>query len=134
MPTPQSQEPALVVVRVAVGAPEEAFAPSVAPVVMSAPRKATTVMAACQLPEACVAVMVAFESGPGATACQISAVPGCVLVLCRSVQLSPAPETAAIRAELAEFGPSELMKARISSLEAVVVTPVVLIVVVLVPW
>lgn len=133
VPTPQTQEPALVVIRVAVGAPEAALAPSAGPAVVSALRKATTVMAACQLPDACVAVTVAFDSGPGAMACQISAVHGCVLVLCRSVQLSPAPVTAAIRAELAQFGPSELMKARRSSLEPVVVTPGALMVVELVP-
>ena len=38
VPTPHTQDPALVVVRVAVGAPEETFVPSVDPGVVSAPR------------------------------------------------------------------------------------------------
>lgn len=40
VPTPQTQEPALVVIRVAIGAPEAALAPSAEAAAVSAPRKA----------------------------------------------------------------------------------------------
>src|SRR5579885_2059594 len=87
VPTPQTQLPARVVVRVAVGAPEPALAARTAPGAVSAPRKATTVIAPTHEPDACVAVMVALVSGAGATACQISAVPAWALARWRKVQV-----------------------------------------------
>src|SRR4051795_5132130 len=121
VPTAQTQEPARVVVRLAVGAPLAALAPAVAPRAVSAFLKPTTVMLPCQEPLERVAVKVAAVSGFGATACQISAVPGCEFWRLRSVQVRPPPETPLNETAPEPLGPSELRKASSSSLDWLVV-------------
>ena len=98
-PTPNTTEFARVVVSVAEGAPEAAFAVAVAPIapdpfvpVVSTPVKLTTVIDDCTVCEN-VAVTVTLLSTAGAKARQISAVPCCVFVLCTNTQVRLAPET-----------------------------------------
>jgi len=98
-PTPNTTELARVVVSVAEGAPEAAFAVAVAPIapdpfvpVVSTPVKLTTVMDDCTDCEN-VAVTVTLLNTADANARQISAVPCCVFVLCTNTQVRLAPET-----------------------------------------
>ena len=99
LPTPTTQELFLVVVRVAVGAPDAALAPPIAPMApdpldpeVSAPMKLTTVMDERTLCEI-VAVTVALERAVGAKARQISAVPLCAFVRFTSAQVRDPPVT-----------------------------------------
>ena len=85
----------------------------------------------CQDPDLWVAVTVALVSGPGATACQISAVPSCALARCRRVQVRPPPAT---EANCAALEPSDDANASTSSFVPVVVSPVAATVVAAVPW
>ena len=98
-PTPNTTEFARVVVSVAEGAPEAAFAVAIAPIapdpfvpVVSTPVKLTTVIDDWTDWEN-VAVTVTLLNAAGAKARQISAVPDCVFVLCTSTQVRLAPET-----------------------------------------
>src|SRR5256885_13380512 len=99
LPTPTTQELFLVVVRVAVGAPEAALAPPTAPMApdpldpeASAPVKLTTIIDERTLCET-VAVTVALERIAGEKARQISAVPLCAFVRLTSAQVRDAPVT-----------------------------------------
>lgn len=98
-PTPNTTEFARVVVSVAEGAPEAAFAVAVAPIapdplvpVVSTPVKLTTAMDDCTVCEK-VAVTVIFVSAVGAKARHISAVPCCVFVRCTSTHVRLPPVT-----------------------------------------
>src|SRR3954468_20856498 len=97
LPTPTTQELFLVVVSVAVGAPDAALAPPVAPMApdplapdVSAPVKLITVIDESTLCET-VAVTVALKRTAGAKARQISAVPLCVFVRLTSAQVRDPP-------------------------------------------
>src|SRR4051794_38158395 len=96
---PTTQELFLVVVSDAVGAPEAALAPPIAPIApdpldpeVSAPVKLTTVIDERTLC-AMVAVTVAFERSAGAKARQISAVPLWALIRFTSIQVRDPPVT-----------------------------------------
>ena len=94
VPTPTTQELALVVVREALCAPLAPLPVPVAPTGAAAwvPVKAMTVMEDCTLCER-VAVTETPLSFAVANAFQISAVPFCALVRCTNVQVRPPPET-----------------------------------------
>src|SRR3954471_232044 len=99
LPTPTTQELFLVVVTVAVGAPDAALAPPIAPMApdpldpdASAPVKLTTVMEERTLCET-VAVTVTLERTAGAKARQTSAVPLCAFVRLTSAQVRDPPVT-----------------------------------------
>jgi len=123
-----------VVVTVALGGPLVELAPAVAPSAVSAFLKAAIVMEPCHEPLERVAVTVVAVSGPGATACQISAVPAWVFWRLRRVQVRPPPETPLNEMVPLPLGPSELRKARISSFDCVVVMAGEVIVVPAVLW
>ncbi len=120
LPTPQTQEPPRVVVRVAVGAPVAALPPAAAPsTAWSAPTKATTVIEPTKEPLARVAVTVTLVRVEAAFACQISAVPAWVLARRRRRQVSPPPVTPE-KLWLTVVGPSEVMNASSTSFGFVV--------------
>jgi hypothetical protein len=81
-----------------------------------------------------VAVTLAAVSGLGATACQISLVPYCAFARRRSCHVTPPPVTVANVCAPDAVGPSELTKARRSSLLAVVVNAGDTMVRLFVPW
>src|SRR5262249_32426993 len=116
LPTANSQELARVVVSDAVGAPDTAPAEAVAPLTLVlAPVNDTTVIPPTYEPLDSVAVTVTLLSAAGATACQISAVPGRLLERDRSVQVSPPPVTEAMVCDEPLPGPSAVMNASSSS-------------------
>src|SRR5947209_4430430 len=122
-PTAHTHESAAVVVSEAVGAPEAPFPVPVAPVrLVSAPANATTSMLPPYEPELRFAVTVIPLTGFGATASQISAVPGWLFVRWRGVQVKPPPVTEEELWPPAAFGPSEAMKATSRSCALVVVS------------
>jgi hypothetical protein len=99
VPTPNTQELFLVVTSDALGAPEAALAPPVAPMAPdplvpegSAPVNVTTVIDDTTFCDS-VAVTVTLVRVDGAKARQISAPPGCALVRFTSAQVKPAPVT-----------------------------------------
>jgi len=92
-----------VVISVAVGAPDPAFALAVAPMApeplvpeVSTPVKVRIVIDAATLWDK-LALTVARERVDGANARHISAVPNCAFVRCTRAQLRPAPVTALTR-------------------------------------
>ena len=89
LPTPNTQEPAAVVVTPAVGGPDAALAPVDAPT-PAAPVKAMTSSDWSKPPDDCVAVNVAPDSAAGATACQISASPARAVGAAHGRPLQPA--------------------------------------------
>jgi hypothetical protein len=98
-PTPKTHELFRVVTRVAVGAPDEAFALRIAPIApeplapeVSTPLKLITVSEEATLLDR-VAVTVTLLKGEGANARQISDVPRCTFVLTTRAHVSPAPIT-----------------------------------------
>ena len=119
-PTANTQELAPVVVSAAVGAPDAAPVEAVAPLTLVlAPVNDTTVIAPTYEPFERAAVTVTLLSAAGATACQISAVPGRLLERDRSVQVSPPPVTEPIVCE-PRPGPSVAMNASSSSFPCLV--------------
>jgi hypothetical protein len=122
LPTPHTHDPALVVVSDTVGDPVPAFAPATGPSATLALLNPTTVIDPTHAPLDLVAVTVALLSGPGATAVQISDVPACVLVRCRSRQVRPPPVTPE-KLTGPPWGPSEVTNATTSSFDPVVVSP-----------
>ena len=98
-PPPKTQEPFCVVTRVAVGAPEPAFALFVAPIAPDpfvpaafTPEKLMTVIDETTLCER-VAVTETLLNVDGAKARQISEEPLCALVRTTRTQVRPAPVT-----------------------------------------
>ena len=99
LPTPNTQEPFCVVIRVAAGAPEPALALFVAPIAPDpfvpaafTPEKLITVMDETTLCER-AAVTETLVSGEGANARQISEEPLWALARTTRTQVSPAPLT-----------------------------------------
>ncbi len=112
------------VTRLALGAPELAFALAVAPVALlpfvpdgSAPRKVTTVIDDATLCDK-VAVTLTLVRADGVNARQISAVPSCTFVRRTKVQVNPAPVT--LRTVTPLLMPSLAMNANRSSFVEVV--------------
>ncbi|MGJ0483524.1 MAG: hypothetical protein ACR65R_03185 [Methylomicrobium sp.] len=97
LPTPNTHEPLRVVVRLAVGKPDAAFALALAPIApepfvpeVSTPVKVTIVREAAVLLDR-VAVTATLVSTPGANARHTSAVPRWVLVRCTNTQVRLPP-------------------------------------------
>ena len=140
LPTPITKELFLVVTREAVGAsllelavPFAPMAPDPNVPVVSTPVKLITVIEEAVLRDK-VAVTVTLVRRDGANARQISAVPSCVLVLCTSSQVSPAPAILITVVFVPEVGASVHTNANSNSLPDVVEKLAVATVVLLVPW
>ena len=109
LPTPNTQELARVLTRLAVGVPELALPEVFAPIApepfvpeVSVPVKVITVIEAATLCDR-LARTATWERVVGANARQISAVPNCALVRCTNTQVRFAPATlvTVMRADLA---------------------------------